>query len=195
MEASMEKIRRIFDKIEDFVITLCAIFLVAIIVVIMYQVIARRLDIATSGTEELARYCYVLFVFLLWPVAAKRGQDLRITVLFDLLSSRMREIIMGVFQIFMAGYSTVCVYSIYLNIQNAVKNGTVLPSTTCVPLSAVYAVISAALVLTLLAYILRAILLFMGHDHVKTQQEENEAEMAAESAKIAAELQKGGTNV
>lgn len=191
----MEKIRRTFDKIEDLVITLCAITLVAIIVVIMYQVVARRLDIATSGTEELARYCYVLFVFLLWPVAAKRGQDLRITVLFDILSSRVREIVMGVFQIFMAGYSAVCVYSIYLNIQNAVKSDTVLPSNTWIPLAAIYVIVAAALVLTLLANLLRAVLLFMGHEHVKTQQEENEAEMAAESAKIAEELQKGGTNV
>ena len=191
----MEKIRRLFTKVEDWVINLCVLFLVAIIFVIVYQVIARRLDIATSGTEELARYCYVLFVFLLWPIAASRGQDLRITVLFDLLSSRMREIIMGVFHIFMAGYSAVCVYSIYLNIQNAVKNGTVLPSNTWIPMSAIYVIIAAALVLTLLANLLRSALLFMGKEQVKTQQEENEAEMAAESAKIAAELQKGGKNV
>lgn len=191
----MEKIKHIFDKVEDFVINVCAVCLVAIIVVIMYQVIARRLDIATSGTEELARYCYVLFVFLLWPIAAKRGQDLRITVLFDLLSVRMREIIMGVFQIFMSGYSAVCVYSIYLNIQNAVKNATVLPSNTWIPLSAVYGIIMAALVLTLIANLLRAVLLFMGQEHVRTQQEENEAEMAAESAKIAEELKKGGAEV
>ncbi|MDD3347894.1 TRAP transporter small permease [Oscillibacter sp.] len=191
----MEKIRHIFDKVEDFVINICAVFLVAIIVVIMYQVIARRLDIATSGTEELARYCYVLFVFLLWPIAAKRGQDLRITVIFDLFSVRVREIIMGVFQIFMAGFSGVCVYSIYLNIQNAVKNNTVLPSNTWVPLSAVFILILVALVLTLLANLLRAALLFMGQEHVRTQQEENEAEMMAESAKIAEELKKGGAEV
>ena len=62
-------------------------------------------------------------------------------------------------------------------------------------MAAIYVIVAAALVLTLLANLLRAVLLFMGHEHVKTQQEENEAEMAAESAKIAEELQKGGTNV
>ena len=157
-----------------------------------YQVIARRLNIATSGTEELARYCYVLFVFLLWPIAAKRGQDLRITVVFDLLPNRVREIIMGVFQIFMAGFSAVCVYSIFLNIQNTMKNGTTLSSNTWLPLSVIYIIVAVGLVLTLLANLLRAALLFMGQEHVMTQQEENEAEMAAESAKLAAELKKNG---
>lgn len=188
----MEGIKRVFDKVENFVINLCAVCLAAIILVIVYQVIARRLNIATSGTEELARYCYVLFVFLLWPIAAKRGQDLRITVVFDLLSNRVREIIMGVFQIFMAGFSAVCVYSIFLNIQNTMKNGTTLSSNTWLPLSVIYIIVAVGLVLTLLANLLRAALLFMGQEHVMTQQEENEAEMAAESAKLAAELEKNG---
>jgi hypothetical protein len=95
----------------------------------------------------------------------------------------------------MAGYSAVCVYSIYLNIQNAVNNGTVLPSNTWVPLSVIYIVIAAALVLTLFANLLRAALLFMGTEHVKTQQEENETELANESAKVAAELKKEGNKV
>ncbi|MDD3347897.1 TRAP transporter small permease [Oscillibacter sp.] len=191
----MEKIKSIFDRVETVVTNICALFLSLIIFVIVYQVIARKLDIATSGTEELARYCYVLFVFLLWPIAARRGQDLRITVVFDLFSSRIREIIMGVFQIFMAGFSAVCVYSIFLNVRNAASNGQVLPSNTWIPMAAVYLIIMAALVLTLIANLLRAALLFMGEEHVRTQQEENEAEMIAESAKVAEELKKGGAEV
>ena len=183
----MEKIRRIFDKIEDFVITLCAIFLVAIIVVIMYQVIARRLDIATSGTEELARYCYVLFVFLLWPVAAKRGQDLRISVFTDMMSSRIRNIIMGVFNIFMAAFGVMFCYSIILNIQNSAKNNMVLPSNTWLPLAVIQAIVMFGLVLTVAANLLRAVQLFTGSVKVYTQQEENEMIMAEEAARVAAE--------
>ena len=184
----MKTMKTIFAKIEDIVINLCAICLAAIIFVIVYQVIARRLDIAVSGTEELARYAYVLFVFLLWPIAARNGQDLRITMIFDLLGPRPRDIIMGVFHIIMAGFSGLCTYSIYLNIQNAVKNGTTLSSNTWMPLAVILVCVAVGLVLTVLANILRAVLLFIGDEHVRTQQEENEAEMAAESAKIAAEL-------
>ena len=186
----MELIKKVFAKVEDFVVNLCAVCLVAIIAVIMYQVIARRLDIAVSGTEELARYAYVLFVFLLWPIAARHGQDLRITMAFDLMGPRVRDIVMGVFHIVMAAFAGICTYSIYLNIQNAIKNGTTLSSNTWMPLAIILVLVAVGLVLTILANILRAVLLFIGDEHVRTQQEENEAEMAAESAKIAAELAK-----
>ena len=64
------------EWMENILINLCVVFLLIIIAIILFQIITRRLGIATSGTEGLARYCYVLFVFILWPIAARRGQDL-----------------------------------------------------------------------------------------------------------------------
>ena len=186
----MEKFKKTIDFIENIIIDLCVLLLLGIIVIIVYQVIARAANVSTSGTEEMARYLYVLFVFLLWPVAAKRGQDLRITVLYDLLGPRVRSVIMGIFNLFMAVIGAMIFYSIILNIQLSSKNKTVLPSNTWMQLSVIQIIVGIGLGLTLLANIMRAIQLFTGHITIHTQQEENEAEMAAESAKIAAELEK-----
>ena len=184
----MEKFRKGLDFCENIIIDLCAILLIGIIAIIMYQIIGRAMDVSMSGTEELARYFYVLFVFLLWPVAAKRGQDLRITVFFDILSQRTRSIVMGIFNILMAGLSGLLVYSIFTNTKLSLKNGTVLPSNTWLPLWIIQTIVAVSLVLVLLANIMRAILLFTGEISIHTQQEDNEAEMAAETAKIQAEL-------
>ena len=186
----MEKFKKAIDFIENIIIDLCVFFLLGIIVIIVYQVIARAANISTSGTEEMARYLYVLFVFLLWPVAAKRGQDLRITVLYDLLSPRVRSVVMGVFNLLMAAEGGLILYSIILNIQLSIKNKTVLPSNPWMQLSIIQIIVGVGLCLTMLANIMRAIQLFTGEVTIKTQQEENEAEMAAESEKIEEELRK-----
>lgn len=183
----MKKFNAVFDRVEDILISQCAVLLIGIIAVIIYQVVARALDISTSGTEELARYCYVMFVFLLWPVAAKRGQDLRISVFTDMMSSRIRNIIMGVFNIFMAAFGVMFCYSIILNIQNSAKNNMVLPSNTWLPLAVIQAIVMFGLVLTVAANLLRAVQLFTGSVKVYTQQEENEMIMAEEAARVAAE--------
>lgn len=54
------KLRSVLEKIENGLINVCVLFLIIIIAIIMFQIITRRLGVATSGTEELARYCYVL---------------------------------------------------------------------------------------------------------------------------------------
>ena len=188
----MKKFNAIFDKIENVIINLCAGLLVGIIAIIAYQVIARALDISTSGTEELARYFYVMFVFLLWPVAAKRGQDLRITVFFDLLSQRVRTMVMGVFNVIMSAFGAIFCYSIIMNIQQSMKNNMVLPSNTWLPLAAIQSVVLVGLVLTMIANLMRAVQLFAGEIVIYTQTEENEMIMAEETAKLAAEQAKEG---
>ena len=190
----MEKFKKAIDFVENIIIDLCVIFLLGIIVIIVYQVIARAMDISTSGTEEMARYLYVLFVFLLWPVAAKRGQDLRITVLYDLLSARVRSIVMGIFNIAMAVEGGLILYSMILKVQLSIKNKTVLPSHPWMHLSIIQIIVGFGLALTILANIMRAIQLFAGEITIRTQQEDNDAEMAAESAKIEAEMKQEGGN-
>lgn len=172
------------ENIEDILINLCVVFLIIIIFIIIFQIVTRRLGIATSGTEELARYCYVLFVFILWPIAARRGQDLRIAVLFDLLSGRARNSIMGIFHIFMAGYSTVCVYSIFLNVRNAASQNLRAPTNRWFQLSWFYGIICATFILGFLANLIRAYFLFAGQESIPTQEEQNEAEMLNEAGKL-----------
>ena len=188
----MKTFNKIFDKIENFIVSLCAVLLIGIIAIIAYQVVARAANISTSGTEELVRYFYVMFVFLLWPVAAKRGQDLRITVLSDLLPQRPRTILMAVFNVIMSGFGGVFCYSIIMNIQQSMKNNMVLPSNTWLPLAAIQIVVLVGLVLTMIANLMRAVQLFTGEVVVYTQTEENEMIMAAETARLAAEQAKEG---
>ncbi len=188
----MKKLNAIFDKIENVIVSLCAILLIGIIAIIAYQVVARAMNISTSGTEELARYCYVMFVFLLWPVAAKRGQDLRITVLSDLLPQRPRTLLMAVFNVIMAVFGAVFCYSIIMNIQQSMKNDMVLPSNTWLPLAAIQIVVLVGLVLTMIANLMRAVQLFTGEVVIYTQTEENEMIMAEETAKVAAEQAREG---
>ncbi len=183
----MKKINAVFDRIEDVIISLCAALLIGIIAIIVYQVMARALDISTSGTEEMARYCYVMFVFLLWPVAAKRGQDLRITVLTDLLSAKARQILMGIFNLFMTAFGGLFCYSIWLNIEHSMNNNMVLPSNTWMSLAFIQGVVMLGLVLTMIANLLRSFQLFTGEVKVLTQAEENEQIMAEEAARVAAE--------
>ena len=178
------KFAKALETIEDTLINLCVVFLIIIIFIILFQIVTRRLGIATSGTEELARYCYVLFVFILWPVAARRGQDLRITVLFDLLSSKVRNGIMGIFHVFMAGYSSICIYSIYLNVSNAMNQNLRAPTNRWFQLSWFYIIICGTFVLGVSANLIRAYFLLAGRESVPTQEEQNEADMSLEAGKV-----------
>lgn len=185
-----EKFRRGLDKIENSLINLCAIFLFIIIAIIIFQIVTRRLGVATSGTEELARYCYVLFVFILWPIAARRGQDLRITVLFDILPERIRKKIMGCFHLFMAVYSSMFLYSMYINMTNAFKGNLRGATNRWIQMGWIYAIIVLTFLLLLAANLIRAYALFSGQETVLTQEEQNVAEMEAETEKIQKELEK-----
>ncbi len=184
------KFNKTLEKIENCLINLCAVFLVIIIAIIIFQIITRRLGVATSGTEELARYCYVLFVFILWPIAARRGQDLRITVLFDILSERARKNAMGVFHIIMAVYSGVFLYSMYINMTNAFSGNLRGATNRWIQMGWIYAVIVIMFFLLLAANLIRAYALFSGQETVLTQEEQNNIEMEAETEKIKKELEK-----
>lgn len=184
-----EKIERTIEKIENRLIDLCVFFLIVIIAIIVLQILTRRLGVATSGTEEMARYCYVLFVFILWPIASRRGQDLRITVLFDFLTEKGRKIAMGLFHIVMAGYSCMFLYSMYINMSNAFRGDLRGSTVQWLQMWWIYAVILCTFFLLLAANLLRAYSLMFGPETVPTQEEQNRREMEAETEKIRKELE------
>ncbi len=189
----MNKFKSAIEKFENVIISICAVFLAAITLMIVYQVVARRLGIPVSGTEELARYSYVIFVFMLWPIAARRGEDLRITVLFDLLPATARRYIMALFHVFMAVFSAVCIYSTYLNIQNDIQNTVILPSNTWLDLVWIHLVILIAVILTFLANIVRCVALIMGTEHVPTQAELTNTELAHEGINTSDDEKEGAS--
>ena len=69
-EAGLKTFNKILDAIEKAVMLIDSILLVFIAVIVVIQVIARQLHISMTGTEELARFAYVVFAFLAWPIAA-----------------------------------------------------------------------------------------------------------------------------
>ena len=186
----MKKIIGFFSKVEDVLVNASVIMLVVIALVIVIQVVARSMGISMSGTEELARIAYVCFVFMLWPVSARRGNDLRITIVYDLIPQRAREIIMGCFNIVMAVFNIVCVYSLKENIRIDKQSHLPLPSNPWLQWSVVHTILLVCMVVAVIATLIRAFMLFAGEEHIITQTEENEAEMKAASEEIQAELAK-----
>ena len=184
----MERLKSGIRKSEELLIRICSFFLLFIVVMICAQVLTRSFGISLSGTEELARYGYVCFVFLAWPVIASRGNDLRVSVLSDLLPVRTRTVVMGIFNLVMAGYAGVMVYSMFVKLR--VTGEIVASSNTWLKMKWVYWVVLAGLILTVLANLLRAALLISGTETIKTQDELNEEEIQAEMEKTRAMSEK-----
>ena len=58
-----------FRKLEDIVTVINGILLIGIVILIVVQVACRKAGISLAGTEELARFSYVVYTFLAWPIA------------------------------------------------------------------------------------------------------------------------------
>ena len=74
-----------FRKLESAVTIVNGALLVGITLLIIIQVVARKAGISLAGTEELARFSYVFYTFLAWPIACLYGSNISITMLLDML--------------------------------------------------------------------------------------------------------------
>lgn len=191
----MKALKRFSEKIDVFVVKISSYFLVLIALLICIQVLTRTLGISFSGSEEIARYLYVIFVFLAWPSIALQGNDLRISILSDMLPERGRRAVIAVFHIIMAVYACLMFYSLTLKL--AVVGDIVAASNTWFKMKWLYYIVGIGLLLLIAANAIRSILLFAGIDHVKTQSELNEEEIASElerTKEMAEELSKVQAN-
>ena len=139
---------KLLVKFEDAVLNINAFLFVLIIGIIFLQVVARRVGISLSGTEELARYSYVIFAFLAWPIAALKGSDIAITFIFDRLPRSLRKYGLVVFHTAMAAFACIAVYSLILNTRNA--RGVTAVSNQWLPLSVIFSIVTFGLVVTAL---------------------------------------------
>lgn len=188
---TLKTLKRFSETIDTYVIKVSSYFLILIAVLICVQVLTRALGISFSGSEELARYLYIIFVFLAWPSIALRGNDLRISILSDMLPARGRRAAMAVFHVIMAVYACLMLYSIILKIN--VVGSIVAASNTWFQMKWLYYIVGVGIVLLIAANVIRSILLLARIDDVKTQSELNEEEIASELAKtreMAEELSK-----
>ncbi len=173
----MKTFNKILDGIEKAVVTIDSILLVFITAVIVFQVIARKLNISMTGTEELARYAYVIFAFLAWPIAALRGTDVCVTFLFDKLPGKIRHAVLAVFHIAMSVFAGICVYSMIKNIENA--KGIIAASNRWLHISWVYIIVAVGLVATVIFNIIRCVFLLTGQAVYVSQDEKDALELEA----------------
>lgn len=180
----MKVLNRFLNKIEEIVISVDSVLLVLIALVIAVQVIARKVGISIPGTEELARYSYVVFAFLAWPIAALRGTDIQITFLFDKLPKNGRKYILIIFHILMSVFAAMCVYSITKNIANAV--GVIAPSNRWLYLNYVYYIVKVGLITTFVFHWIRIFFLATGQAVYVSQDEKDMITIEAAKAEFEA---------
>ncbi|MCI9068421.1 MAG: TRAP transporter small permease subunit [Lachnospiraceae bacterium] len=119
----------------------------------------------------------MIFAFLAWPIAALRGTDVCVTFLFDKLPARIRTAVLAVFHIAMAVFAAICVYSRYLNIQNA--EGVLAASNRWLHVSWIYIVVAFGLAATVVFNLIRCVFLLTGQAVYISQDEKDMAEIEA----------------
>ncbi|WP_319563259.1 TRAP transporter small permease subunit [Marispirochaeta sp.] len=165
----MDRRMHILAKIENVLIKSSIFFICFIACIIFFQVIMRSLGISVSWTEEIARYSYVLFGFLAWPVAAYRGSDISITFFVDKIPTKVRTVVIGVFHCIMAVYAGLCSYSLVLNIDNASNFSAA--SLPWLRIRWIYGIVFIGLVITVIANLIRSFFLLTGQVELQTAEE------------------------
>ena len=189
----LKKFNRFLNAIENAVTTLDSMLLALIAGIIVVQVIARKIDISMPGTEELARYSYVIFAFLAWPIAALRGTDIQITFLFDRLPNNARKNLLMFFHFIMSIFAIICVYSITKNIQNAY--GVIAPSNRWLHLNYIYYTVEVGLITTVIFNWIRIFFLATGQAVYISQDEKDIMQIDAAKAEFEAKQEEGGKNL
>lgn len=176
-----------FEKLEKAVTLINGVLLIGIVLLIVIQVVARKLGVSLAGTEELARFSYVVYTFLAWPLACLYGTNISITMFLDKLNKKLRLIVLIAFQGLMAAFSGLAAYSAYLQMQN--QWGVLAPSNDWFQMQWLYAVVFACLILCALFNIVRGIFLATGDMIHETQDEINEKILAEDKAAFEKQLQ------
>lgn len=170
-------LNKVLNTIEKIVITIDTILLLAITLIIVFQVIVRYLGISMIGTEEMSRYSYVWFAFLAWPIAGLRGTDISITFLFDRLPSGVRQIILGVYHCLMAVFATICFRSALANVENSI--GICAANNQWFYMDWLYRGVAIGLFMTIIFNLIRAVRLWMRVDIYHSQEERDLMELEA----------------
>ena len=158
-----------------------AFLLFAIVVIICIQVVTRRMSISASWCEEICRYLFVIVGFMTWPVVILRGTDIVISSFFDNLPKKARIVILGIYSILAAAIVAIVFYSILRNISNA--GDVYFVSIRAIKLVYVYYFVAAGLVLSFIANIIRAIMIWTKQVEVLTDKEKSMKIIAEESEK------------
>lgn len=163
--------KKALDKFVKVLVDFNAFLLFFIVVVMLIQVITRRMGISASWTEEVCRYTYVVVGFMTWPCVVYKGGEVVISFLFDLLPKKARVVILGIYYLFAAAITALCFYSSIINIMNA--NDVIFVSLRWMKVNYITYFVSLGLALTTLACIYQAIRIWKGEIDVLTDMEKN----------------------
>jgi len=175
-----------FEKLEKAVMVINGILLVGIVALIVIQVVARKSGISLAGTEELARFSYVIYTFLAWPLACLYGSNISITMFLDKLPSKVRLVVLIIFQVIMAFFTGLASYSAYIQMRN--QWGVLAPSNDWFQMQWLYAVVLVCLIVCTLFNLVRAVFLATGDMVHVTQDELNEQILAEGKAAFEEEM-------
>ena len=181
-----EKLFAGFRKLEKLVTVINGALLIFITFIIVVQVVARKLSISLAGTEELARFSYVIYTFLAWPIACLYGTNISITMVLDKWPKKVRLWILVFYQILMAGFSGIVARSAFLQMKN--QRGVLAPSNDWFHMDWLYTIVFVCMILCGIFNLFRAIFLITGDMDIKTQDEINE-ELIEENKKKYEELE------
>ena len=179
--------KKVIDTYNKVATDFNAFLLFAIVIIICIQVITRRLSISASWCEEICRYLFVIVGFMTWPVVISRGSDIVISSFFDNLPKKARIVILGIYSILSAAIVAIVFYSILRNIANA--GDVYFVSIRAIKLVYVYYFVAVGLVLSFVANILRAIMIWTKQVEVLTDKEKSMVIIEEESAKAMEEYE------
>lgn len=181
-----EKLFTGFRKLEKLVTVINGALLILITLLILVQVVVRKLGISLAGTEEMARFSYVIYTFLAWPIACLYGSNISITMLLDKLPQKVRLGVLVFFQVAMAVFSGIAAKSAFLQMKN--QRGVLAPSNDWFHMDWLYLIVFVCLILCVIFNLFRAVFLITGDMECKTQDEINE-ELIENSKKIMEEME------
>ncbi|MCB1883149.1 MAG: TRAP transporter small permease [Geminicoccaceae bacterium] len=84
--------RRVLDGLYDLAGALAAVFLVALLVVVSFQVLLRWLAVPFPGATAYAGYCMAASSFLALPYALNAGAHIRVSILLARLTGTGRRV-------------------------------------------------------------------------------------------------------
>jgi TRAP-type C4-dicarboxylate transport system permease small subunit len=175
------KLMRLFRAFERGVLFIDGALLVLITVLIVGQVAARKVGISISGTEELARFSYVIYTFLAWPIAGLYGTNISITIGLDRFPRKVRLMLLVLFQFVMAAFTVLATYSAWLQV--LIQTGIRAPSNRWFMMDWLYRVVFVSLLVCVVFNLARAVFLLTGDMEYTTLDEKNLALIEEETEK------------
>ena len=83
--------RRALDALYDGAAWLAALFMIALLAMVLLSILGRELHFHVRGTDAYAGYCMAAAGFLALAHTLKRGEHIRVTLLLSALPARARH--------------------------------------------------------------------------------------------------------